>query len=316
MKKNRKKTEIILPENESSNTSKFNKYLGIINVLLFIFAILISIWTVKHNDSVDEKSGKFDKGDLKLSFGGYFVLPNKDFDVFMGVNFSDSTLHFGTLPLGLHNWGEKTVENIGLLIKYPHIANIAIKDSLIKVEGLFTDEIKRNFYKAEPYDQVMYSVKTINPNFSVETGDLICLREETKNSAIIPVKTKDNARINFSTSFSYSYSITVGIMAKDIKTETFTFHLSIRNQSNLDSFIKEIILEKLEAKKKGEICQAFFVIIPKLIKIIGKDRAKVSFLESNSSNTLLCQFDDEFKTLIILNQDGTINKLMKLDEIN
>jgi hypothetical protein len=297
-----------------SRIDKFNLGLGIFNFIAVIASIFISIWGVNQSETIAKKSGAFDKGDLKFSFGGYFLLPNKTYDVYVGVNFADSSLHFGTLPFGIHNWGKKSVEDISLIIKYPNMANISVTDSLINQKNIFLDKFERKFQIDEPFDLVSYNLRSINPNFSVETPDLICFNKETKYSALIPVRTKDDYEINVQTNFSYTFDIFVGLTAKDIDTESFKFNLNLRNQINLETFINSIITEKLETKKKKEILPSFIVIIPKVSKTIGKEKEKITFLESSMSTTLLCQFDKDFKSVLILNQDGTLNKQIKLEE--
>ena len=212
------------PKDDSKNLSKIDKFnlgLGLFNLLGVIASISISIWGINASERIAERSGAFDKGELKLSFGGYFVYPNVDFDVYYGVDFSDSSLHFATMPIGMHNLGKKTLENVNLLLKYPHIANIAIDDSIIKFESILTEPLERKFFTVEPYDQVSYKFNSINPNFSIQAGDLICIPKETLVQETFPVMTKDSNTINVTTTIKYAYPIKIGLTAKDAMTEQY-----------------------------------------------------------------------------------------------
>ena len=91
-------------------------------------ALIVAIWSIKSSEHVAEKSGAFDKGNLQLSFAGYLINSDNEFDVYYGVNFADSSLHFGNLPIGIHNLGKKTLDNVNMIIKYPHMAHIALNN--------------------------------------------------------------------------------------------------------------------------------------------------------------------------------------------
>lgn len=302
------------PSEKLSRIEIFNLCLSLFNFVAVIIAICLSIWSTKKSESIAEKSGAFDKGELHLSFGGYFINSDIDFDVYYGVDFTDSILHFASLPLEIHNKGKKTVDNVSLLLKYPHIANIAVGDSSIKFEGIFTDPIERKFHSIDPYDQVSYKLNSINPNFSVQTGDIICLQKETIFKDIFPVKTKDNGVINVSTNIGYGYPVRIGLTAKDIVTEQYNFILNYRSENNLDSLFKKIIKEKLDSKGKENIRTAFFIIIPKSERIIGDKKHKMTFMTADATNTLFCQFDTEMKFVAIYNQNGTIQKQISLGQ--
>lgn len=300
--------------NKVSRIDKINLGLGIFSIIGVAISIWISIWGVNTSESIAEKSGAFDKGELHLSFGGYLIYPNINFDVYYGVDFSDSILHFATLPIGIHNKGKKTLENVSMLLRYPHIANIAIDDSIIKFEGVFTEPIERKFFVVEPYDEVSYKFNSVNPNFSIHAGDLICLQKETIMKEIIPVTTKDNQTLNVSTLVNYSYPVQIGLTAKDAITEQYNLFLNYRNETNLDTLIRKIIMEKINSKNQKKEIQSFFVIIPKENKTIGDKKHRMKFLNSDATTTLFCEFDKTLAFVAIINQDGTIQQQIKLAE--
>lgn len=300
--------------NRISLIDKVNLGLGIFSIIGVIISILISIWGIQTTKNIAKESGAFDKGIFQLSFGGYFVSPDIDFDVYYGVDFSDtSLLNFATLPFGVHNFGKKTIDNANMIIKYPHIANIAVNDSLIEFNAFSTEPIERKFSTVEPYDQVIIKFNSMNPNYSIEAGELICLRGETMFKHIFPVTTKDSHTINLSTSLKYAYPVTVGLTAKDIITAQYNFIINYRKETDFEKLIDKVIQEKISQKEDSlEGSKNFFVIIPTQTKSIGKGNNKVAFLNSNSSNTLLCQFDKEMKTVAIMNQDGNIQRIINI----
>src|SRR5690606_30186483 len=267
--------------NKLSKIDKINLVLGITSIIGVFISIFISIWGVKTSENIAEKSGAFDKGKLQLSFGGYFITPDNDinFDVYYGVDFSDTTiLHFATLPFSIHNMGKKTIENANMIIKYPHIANIAVMDTLIKFNAIATEAIERKFGTVEPYDQVIFKFNSLNPNYSIEAGELICLQKETIFKDIIPVETKDSQTINLSTSVKYSYPTMVALTAKDIMTEQYNFVLNYRWETDLNKLIQTIISDKLSEKDKSKLNKQFFVIIPNQAQIVGEGNHKISLL--------------------------------------
>ncbi len=304
-----------IPQNESEKLSKIDKFnlgLGIFNFVAVIASIFISIWGVNTSERIAERSGAFDKGELKLSFGGYFIYPNIDFDVYYGVDFSDSSLHFATLPLGMHNTGKKTIENANMLIKYPSIAHIAMEDNYMKYESVFTDPFDRKFATVEPYDQVSIKFNTINPNFSIQSNDLICIQNETIYRGTFPVMTKDSVKLNINAAMQYSYPIQIALTAKDIVTEQYSFVLNYRKEADLNELIKKIIREKLSDKNKEKVITSFFVIIPKVNKVQKVKNYSLTFMNSDASNTLFCEFDKTMKFVAVMNQDGTLQQQIDL----
>ena len=269
--------------NKFSKIDKLNLTLGIISIVGVIVSICISVWSINVGERIAEKSGAFDKGELQLSFGGYFIQPDVAFDVYYGVDFSDSTvLHFATLPFSIHNLGKKTIENANIIIKYPHVAKIAVVDSLIKFSALSTEPIERKFATVEPYDQVIFKLNSLNPKYSIEAGELICLQKETILNDVFPVKTKDSATVNVSVSAKYSYPIVVGLTAKDIMTSQYNFILNYRKETDLNKLINDIIKEKLSQKDKSKLTKQFFVIIPTQTELNGSN-LKLALMNSNSN---------------------------------
>jgi hypothetical protein len=294
-----------------SKIEKLNLGLGIINTIAVIIAIWIAVLGINSNEKIAEKSGVFDKGELKLSFGGYLILPDVDYDVYYGIDFSDSSLHFATLPISLHNSGKKTIEDLSLIYKYPHLANIAV-DSLIEFEYIFDDKFERRYNTVEPYDQVLYKLNSIHPNYSVQIGDLICLQGETILHDKKPVEFNDGGVLDISTSIKYGFQLNVGLIARDTEASYYSFILNYRNESNLDNLVKQILNDKLS--QTGKVIKNFFVIIPKIQNSVGENDTKITLMSSDASNTLFCHFDESMENVFIRNQDGGIEQIFKIDK--
>lgn|GEM_PF-4196401 len=298
---------------KTSSIEKFNLGLGIFNFIGLIVSISIAIWAIKSNESIAEKSGAFDKGELKISFGGYFLESDSKYDVYYGINFKDSTMHFTGLPIGVHNQGKKTLENINILFKYPHLANLAVKDSYFELKSIFTDSIERKFLTVEPFDEVCYKLHNINPNFSILVDDPFYLRKETTEEVVVPVVTKDNKKMNISASYAYAYKILIGVTGKDINSQKFDFNLNYRNETDLNKLLNKIIKEKItEARKSGKMNLGFVLVIPKVREVLEQKNIKISQMTSDETTTLYCEFDNEIRKVSIMNQDGTLQREIAL----
>lgn len=293
-----------------SNIEKFNLGLGIFNFLGLIASISIAVWAIKSSENIAEKSGAFDKGELKVTLGGYWLENNSNYEVYYGIDFKDSTMiHLSSLPIGIHNQGKKTLESVNVLFKYPHEGRLAIQDNIFELQSIFTDSIERKFLTVKPFDEVCYKLNNINPNFSILVDDPFRLKEETIENMIIPVTTKDNKKINVSTSFSYAYKILLGVTGKDIESQKFNISLHYRNETNLNKLLKRIIEEKkIEISKSGQINSGFLIVIPKLREILQQNEIKISQMTSDETTTIFCLFDKEFKNVLIMNQDGSAQK--------
>jgi hypothetical protein len=298
---------------KTSKIEKFNLGLGIFNFIGLIVSISIAVWAIKSNESIAEKSGVFDKGELKVSFGGYFFESDSEYDVYYGINFKDSTMHFAGLPIAVHNQGKKTLENINILFKYPHVANLAVQDSLFELKSIFIDSIERKFLTVEPFDEVCYKLHNINPNFSILVDDQFYLRKETISEVVVPVATKDNKKINVSTSYKYAYKILIGVTGKDVNSQRFNINLNYRNETDLNKLLHKIIKEKVsEAAKSGQMNLGFVLVIPKVREVLKQKNIKISQMTSDETTTLYCEFDKEISKVSLMNQDGSVQSEIPL----
>jgi hypothetical protein len=294
-----------------SKLDKFNLGLGIFNVIALIASIIISIWSINKSELIAEKSGAFDKGEVLVGLDNFLFTNTSSTEIYYGIKFSDSTMNLAILPFTLNNTGKKTVENVNTIIEYPHNSNLAIQDSIYKFEGALSKQLSRKFFRSEPYDQISYDIQTINPNNTSQLPDLFYIPNATQVETTIPVITKDNKPINLKTKYSFSYIINFHLTAKDIISKSYRLLLFSYNISDKDLLIEEILKEKKKKMLKESISDHFFVIIPTL-----KEKLKVEdkyLLTHNSKDIYYCQFDKEFKTLMVTDNKGEI-KIIKLEK--
>ncbi len=292
---------------KKSNYFKENLH-NIINSVGIIIALIISIYSYNQNEKIAIKSGAYDKGSLSFLFGNYPIVPEMKYDVYFGVNLNEKDLNFTNLPVGIINTGKKTVEEVSLFYRYPNATQIAVPDSLFEIKTVLIENLKRKFEKADKFDNISFNVGKMNPNLPINAGDLIFLNKETKQNFTFPVKTKDSVTVIAKTEVSYSFPFNIMLTGKDIESTNYSFNLNIRNEVQLNKLIKQIINEKLQEKKKGITNPTFFVTIPS----IEKKQNGINIHNSDSSNTLLIQFDKEFENYIIYNSNGEINKVFSI----
>jgi hypothetical protein len=280
-----------------------------------IIAIIISIWSVNKSESIAERSGSFQKGELGLIYSGFPILPNKLFEVYSGLDFTDSTFYFFNLPFAIKNTGEKTVEDINLLIQYPNMAHLAIIDTL-QFEGIQSNTLTRSFYRDKPFDQINYNVRSINPQFSISSEDLIMVSAETITNIEGEIETADAKRMSYKSWVAFSYQTEVTIGAKDLKTKQYRFNLNFRNANDLNILVKDIIKEKIKSKDPRKVVKVFFVSIPQIAKRVEKNERKIAFTECKENNTLLLQLDEELDLMILNAPDGRILDQLEVKDLD
>lgn len=284
---------------------KFNLSLGLFNVIALITSIIISIWSINKTEDIADRSGAFDKGEIVVSFDKFMLGSNSPTEVYYGMNFNDSLMNFVILPITLNNTGKKSVENINAIIEYPHISNLAIQDSMYKFEGARAKQLNRRFYRSEPFDQINYELQTINPNNSIQIPDLFYIPNPTQEETVIQTVTKDNKKLDFKVKCSFSYSVNFHLTAKDILAKSYRVLIKSINIPDKDKLINKILTDKLKQREKESISDHFFVIIPTL-----KEKFEIKDQELrcyDSREIFLCQFDKDYKALLVTDKDGNKN---------
>ena len=304
----------MIATNKTSKIEVFNITLGIINVVILIVSIVFANKAIKSNEDIATKSGSYDKGEIKITFGGYSVVSDNVYDVYYGFeNISDSVLHFTNYPLAIHSEGKKTVEKLSLHFKYPHIMNMAIvEDSSIRLNNNLFDS-ERLFQTIEPYDHIMYKIHSLDPGISLGIGDIFVVRESSREMNV-DATTADNYDISLLVNFEIASRTQVVLAGKDIDALQYDFNLNFQKVSSLEELILKVapnIKKSILAKEKNR--GYFFIVMPTIIEEIKTDLGVINMSHSKGDNTFLCVFDNTLKTISVVNQSGKEIKRMNLE---
>src|SRR5688572_24896373 len=68
-------------------------------------SLYIVIWSIYKTEEIAQRSGAFDKAELKLSLGDYSILPDQSYEIYYGLTSNDSTLNLVPLPTEIFNSG-------------------------------------------------------------------------------------------------------------------------------------------------------------------------------------------------------------------
>jgi hypothetical protein len=257
-----------------------------------IAALSIPVLIQYRQEKVAEKSGDFDKGELVLSFAGYDVneeLNKHEIDVYYGIDFSDTSFHVVEFPVGVANKGNKTLEDVNLLLKYPHISRIAISDTIIKYKSPIDNKFSRKYTDGTRYDQVSFFIGDINPKTSSNTKEVIAAYKETKRSFPVEVYTKDSVKMTIDSKITFGYKIDVGVTSKDADPRTARLNVYYFNITNRDSLIAEVMNYKRVSKSKdtntwkNNLC----IIIPKIRDVIKTKEGNIKIMEQDNDGTIV-----------------------------
>lgn len=244
-------------QNMSTNYDKANLRTSIASLIVAIIAIIISIYAICSQEDIAEKSGAFDKSDLKLSFGEYHLSEDMDYDINYGISFSNNTANFVSLPLMVSNEGRKSAENLEVFYKYPYESHILVDSMYLNIESLKSG-LSRKTNNYPPFGQTTLYTDAINPNISIRIGDVINLQDETKMLIDYPTKTKDSIDVNIKAEAIYSIITQVAITAKDNIAKSYRFNLGTYNTIDYKNLAKTIITNNVKSKD----LKSFFIVIP------------------------------------------------------
>lgn len=299
-------------------TSQNNKNVGCRESATFLVSILslivatcsmfISKCAVDKSEEIAERFGAFDKGKLNLKFVDYLLVPNEVYDVCYGIIFHDSIENFASFPTGVYNSGNKTVESENLLINYPHSMNVTTDDTLLKLTPLLSkDDATRKIVRKSSLDQVLMSNKSINPNTTIDTWDMIYIGRKTPTPYIVSVDPKTGSTKVKIASSLIPYPVVAILTARDIEKQTFRFVISYWDEANMDSLIKKVALFKISNENRSIALRSFFVITPDVNKKAVKGEKKEYYADI-FDDVVLCRLEDDMQSLLILNSDGSIRK--------
>jgi len=301
--------------NKMNNADKFNIGLGIVNIIMLFITIIISIKAIKSNELIAMKSGSYDKGIIKMSLGGFLIKSDSEYDIYYGFeNFSDSILHLTNYPLGIHNTGKKTIDNVRVYFQYPHFMKMAMEDTLLLFNDKLTN-IERIFQTVEPYDQILYRINSIDPGFSIGISDIFAVKESSTGSVNVDAKTADNYDVSVLVNYEYAFKTQVTFTGKDIEALRYYFNLNFQKVSSIEELILKVapnIRESILSQKSNR--NYFFIVMPTIREDIKTDLGVINMTESKGDNTFLCEFDNAIETIHVINQSGEDIKQVNLDK--
>lgn len=269
-----------------SKIDRFNLVLGIFNLVAFIVSICISIWAVRTNKEIAQVSGVLDKGQLVLSFGGYHIDMPVKYDIYIGINSSESKSFNIRLPFGIHNHGNRTIENVKMLFTYPE--SEILKHNVSNIDYNFGKMFDDRIYFHElQEDKVLYQFNFINPDFETEPGDIISVFGDSNKI------------------FKYIFYIVVKVSAKDIKAHETDFRLIFVESNSIDSLIDKVSLIKLSDPNDKN---PFFAVLPESSENLSKTKNENICLSADFFNIFLCIFDKARKVTVLLSRDKHIIK--------
>lgn len=74
------------------------------------------------------------------------------------------------------------------MIDYPHYMDVTVSDSTVKPMTLFsTLDATRKTVKHDPFDQVLWSFKFVDPNTTIDAWDMIYIGRKTSTPNSISV---------------------------------------------------------------------------------------------------------------------------------
>jgi len=224
---NENKLKMRKEKEKFSKADKINLRFNFFNLLIVILSIGISIWAIVSNERIAQKSGAFEKGELRLALGGYDLSTHleKDIDVYYGV--SDTSLHFAEFPILVCNSGEKTVDDIELILNYPHNTlyphnglSTANQDSITNCESII-ENVNRKLQRDGDDELVLYPIKSINPKLSVSIGEVFSVDKSLIGAYQISWKSR-NVIKKGKVFYSEPATINVLLTAKKHNYQNFT----------------------------------------------------------------------------------------------
>ena len=106
--------------------------------------------------------------------------------------------------------------------------------------------------------------------------------------------------------------INIGVSAKDYQSlENHIQLYTIEENDFIPFFEKLISLKKDDMISSFNGDKMFYVVLPNIYDIKNKNKRIKKFF-SDESTTFICEFDEDFKNLIVKNWDGSIKKIFKI----
>ena len=220
----------------------FSEGLNLLNlavgVIIGIVTALLTIWGIKSNETIAQRSGALDKGEIQLTLAGsnFSKIENK---ISVGSSFGSGEVEMVQLPFQVQNLGKKSVDDIYVVFRYPQLFHMMVDASLVDVTTPL-DNFTRKTKTIAPYNTVVYYIKSLNPGVTMILNEPVLLRE-TRISGVVNAKTKDNVKLKIPYSMEYGLKFDVSLTAKDVQPFVSQFSISAIKATTIDDLINKVI---------------------------------------------------------------------------
>ncbi len=287
------------------------------SIVLPFLTLFVTIWQIKSNEKLTLESGILNKPKSELSFGGYSLNTLTDYDILYGFNYNNG-LVFHSLPFGLHNTGQKSMDKTYLIFRYNEFNNLCSDTSFKLTSSIDNEEFKRTYSFVEPFEYSTYKFSSINPGIGLGIGELIYLNE-TSIKSLVDVTTKDSVDMTVEYSVLYAKQFSVTLTSKDMQSNNYQFSISgisVNNMSELIFYYKEYLLNKINNSTISEI-ESCFLVYPEileshLINVESDSTSLITTVVKKSENVLYAYYEHKASRLLILDQNGKILKKERL----
>ncbi|UYQ92164.1 hypothetical protein MKQ68_18925 [Chitinophaga horti] len=292
-------------------------WIAIAGVLIALISIFISMRDNRAGRNSDEdiarRSGAFDRALLSLSIGEFALPVNvKDtVNLIYGGEMDNASVNLSELPIEVTNRGQKDAENVTLILQYPKLSKLAVRD----VNGFqllapsFLD-IKRAISESESHLQVSYQIETLNPGFHTQINDLITLHETSLDQS---VKVEDTI---FRYRMKYSFLIDMSIGGKDMLPTSNVIKLSCIPANSLEELVRQDI-KNLVRRKKGNYTAIY--ILP-IRKRHATEKGNLDEFRVLKQNLYMLKFQDltpnEEIAAGLYDHQGRLKKFFAFDAMN
>ena len=283
----------------------------ITTIVLPILALIIAVWQIKSSERIASDSGILDKPISELSFGGFYLKPLVNYQIFYGFDYTDKFV-FHTLPFVIHSIGEKSMNETYLMFRYNINSNLCT-DTFFSLESSFdTTTFNRYYSRVEPFEFSNYKFHSINPGLNYGIGELIYLNETIFNNEVLAT-TRDSVDLLFEYSLLYGKQFETTLTSEDMKAKNYQFGISgisVSKMEDLISYYKNQLIKKIENKTltNNEYC---FLVYPELLRDakVDAEGETINFITTVANrldNIVYAYYDSIKKKLIVLNQQGEV----------
>lgn len=270
-----------------SKIEKITLFLGLFNLAAVTISLIIAFWSFKQTRLIAEESGALDKGQLILSFGGYHVDSSSKIDIYIGYDPSKDDISSFKLPFGIHNHGNKTIDNVKMLYTYINANNIFKHNESNINYNLSNSFNERNYYQESFEEKVLYQFNLVNPDFEIEPGDILTVNRDSIKSSL------------------FYLPLSIKVSAKDIKANESEFKLAFVQRDSLKSLIDFVSALKLSSSSADDN-NTFIVMVPNHKENVGKGNKNNYCLSADYFNIVLCQIHKKERLTILFERTQKI----------